>query len=150
MAFSGSYEDRLRIRELLETYAAAVTCRNTDDWAGCWAEESEWHMPDIGVTLRGKKEIVSSWQQMMEEFHGPQDDPWAFSFISIPRAIMVNGDTASVQSTSLEAFLDASGQTVQLLGEYRDEVVQLSGTWQFRSRNWKLMPLLDAKAFLSA
>lgn len=150
MAFVGPVEDRLAIRELLETYAGAVTQRDADAWGSCWANESDWFMPDLGVTLSGRGNIVSSWIAMMAEYHGPADQPWAFSFISVPASIVVDGDRADVVSTSVEAFADALGKTVHLKGEYRDVAVKQDGAWLFRSRSWRLMPLEDAASFLSA
>lgn len=41
MPFTGPAEDRLAIRELLETYADAVTRCHADDWAATWAEDAE-------------------------------------------------------------------------------------------------------------
>ncbi len=149
MTFTGPFEDRLAIRELLESYAGAVTWRDEAAWAACWADDSVWLMPDLGVTLSGKTEIVTSWVRMMAEYHGPADKPWAFSFISVPASIMVAGDRGEVVSTSVEAFADATGKTVHLKGEYRDVVVKRDGVWLFQSRSWRLMPLEDAAAFLA-
>lgn len=39
MANSGPTEDRLAIREVIENYADAVTRRDGDAWAACWAED---------------------------------------------------------------------------------------------------------------
>lgn len=149
MAFVGPNEDRLAVRELLESYAAAVTFRNVENWAGCWCDDSEWLMPDLGVALVGKTEIVSSWVSMMAEYHGPADNPWPFSFISIPCSMTLKGDEGEVLSVSVEAFIDASGKTIHLKGEYRDRVRRDAGRWQFSSRTWKLMMLEDAPAFLN-
>ncbi len=149
MAFAGPIEDRLAVRELLETYAGAVTYRNVEEWSACWSEDSEWLMPDLDVRLSGKADIVSTWVSLMAEYHGPADDPWPFSFISIPCAMAIAGDEGEVSSISVEAFVDASGNTVHLKGEYRDRVVRKAGQWLFRSRSWRLMPIEDAKAFLS-
>ena len=150
MSFVGAVEDRLAIRELLESYAGAVTRRDVNVWAACWADDSHWFMPDLGSTLSGKAEVVSSWVSMMAEYHGPADQPWAFSFISVPASILVDGDRADVVSTSVEAFADAQGKTVHLKGEYRDVAIKRDGAWLFQSRSWRLMPLEDAASFLGA
>ena len=36
MAFKGSVEDRLAIRERVDAYCDAVFRRNADDWIACW------------------------------------------------------------------------------------------------------------------
>lgn len=40
MTFTGPFEDRLALRELLETYADAVTQRDADTWGAIWAEDA--------------------------------------------------------------------------------------------------------------
>lgn len=35
MPFTGPFEDRLAIRELIESYGDAVTQRDVDAWAAC-------------------------------------------------------------------------------------------------------------------
>lgn len=149
MVYIGPIEDRLAIRELLESYAGAVTLRHVDNWAACWAEDSQWLMPDLGVTLSGKVEIVTSWISMMAEYHGPAEKPWPFSFISVPASILVSGKTATVVSTSVEAFADAAGKTLHLKGQYNDVVVKQGDVWLFQSRSWRLLPLEDAATFLA-
>jgi hypothetical protein len=46
MSNTGSVEDRLAIRELLEAYADAVCCVDADAWGATWAEDSVWELPD--------------------------------------------------------------------------------------------------------
>jgi uncharacterized protein (TIGR02246 family) len=149
MAFIGSVEDRLAIRELIESYASAVTQRDAAAWAALWAEDSRWLLPELGtgVSLVGKATIVSSWVSMMEQYHGPASAPWAFSFVSVLGAISVDGDRAAVLSYSIEAFADGAGATTHLKGQYNDIVVRRDGRWLFEERVWRLMPLEDYAAF---
>ena len=149
MSFNGPAEDRLAIRELIESYADAVTRRDAGAWAAVWAEDSRWLMPALNASFEGKHTIVSSWVQMMAEYHGPADRPWAFSFVSVLGGMHVAGDRATVRSYSIEAFADASGKTIHLKGQYDDVVVRRNGRWLFQERAWRLMPLEDAAAFLS-
>ena len=148
MPFSGPIEDRLAIRELIETYADAVTQRDAAAWGALWDEDSRWLMPDLGagVSLVGKALIVSSWVEMMAQHHGPAEKPWAFSFVSALGAIRVEGDRATVRSYSIEAFVDAGGQTVHLKGQYDDTLVRRDDRWLFAERVWRLMPLEDHAA----
>jgi hypothetical protein len=46
MAFTGPLEDRIAIRELLETYADAVCHVDAEGWGATWAEDGTWEMPD--------------------------------------------------------------------------------------------------------
>jgi ketosteroid isomerase-like protein len=145
MAFTGPLEDRIAVRELIESYADAVTRRDAEAWAVLWAEDAFWSMPDLGagVELSGKALIVSSWVEMMAQYHGPAGAPWAFSFVSALGGMEIAGDRAQVRSTSIEAFADATGRTLHLKGRYDDELVRRGGDWLFARRVWRLMPLED-------
>ena len=146
MAFTGSVEDRLAIRELIESYANAVTQRDPDAWAALWADDSRWLLPQLGETLVGKTEIVTGWIRMMAEHHGPAEKPRAFSFVSVMGAIAVRDDRATVLSYSVEAFADSSGATTHLKGQYDDIVIRQKDQWLFMERCWRLMPLEDHSA----
>jgi len=148
MSYSGPSEDRLAIRELIESYADAVTQRDAIAWASLWCEQSRWLMPDLATRLEGKETIVSTWLRLMAQYHGPAEKPWAFSFASVLGAINVAGDRATVRSYSLEAFADANGKTTHLKGQYDDLVIRQDGRWLFEERSWRLMPLEDHAAFL--
>jgi ketosteroid isomerase-like protein len=145
MAFTGPLEDRVAVRELIESYADAVTRRDVDAWAALWDEDASWSMPDLGagVELAGKATIVSSWVEMMAQYHGPADAPWAFSFVSALASIAIDGDRASAGSTSIEAFADRDGRTLHLKGRYDDTLIRRDGRWLFAQRVWRLMPLED-------
>ncbi len=146
MAFVGRVEDRLAIRELIESYANAVTQRDADAWGSLWAEDSRWRLPELGETIAGKAEIVSAWVRMMAEYHGPADKPRAFSFVAVLGAMTVGEDRARVLSYSVEAYADAAGATIHLKGQYEDIVVRRDGEWLFLERCWRLMPLDDFAA----
>ena len=63
MPFTGPAEDRLALRELLETYADAVTRCDAQAWGDTWAEDAQWSLPDypeIGTT-QGRAAIVAMW-----------------------------------------------------------------------------------------
>jgi len=145
MAFNGPIEARLEVRELIESYANAVTQRNAAAWADLWEDDAVWSMPDLGtgVTLSGKATIVSTWLELMKQYHGPAEKPWAFSFVSILGEMDVRGERGTVRSYSIEAYDDGTGRTVHLKGQYEDEVIRRDGHWRFSKRTWRLMPLED-------
>ncbi len=149
MYFKGSLEDRMAIRELIETYADAVTQRDAQVWASLWAGDSRWDMPDLGsgVSMEGKEEIVSSWLQMMEQYHGPADEPWSFSFVSSIGNIAVDGDRAKVRWYSTEVFADGQGNSKQLKGQCDDVLVRDGPYWLISERTWYMMPLQDYRDF---
>ena len=47
MAFTGPFEDRLAIHELILSYADAINTHDGEAWISCWAEDAEWNLPMI-------------------------------------------------------------------------------------------------------
>jgi uncharacterized protein (TIGR02246 family) len=131
MAFTGPFEDRLAIRELLEGYAHAVTCCDADAWSALWADDSEWSLPDypdIGTT-RGKAAIVAMWREAMKGFPGIMFQAW-------PGSIEINGDRAVVVSYTSEVYVQ-DGATKRDRGRYEDVCVKRNGKWLFQSRSFR-------------
>lgn len=131
MPFTGPTEDRLAIRELLDTYADAVTCRDADAWGATWAEDAEWSLPDypeIGTT-KGRDAIVAMWLEAMKAYPGIMFEAW-------PGSIEIDGDTAQVRSWTAEVY-DQDGRTVRDRGRYEDVCVKRGGKWQFKSRSFR-------------
>ncbi|AZI35698.1 hypothetical protein NT2_07_00130 [Caenibius tardaugens NBRC 16725] len=131
MPFTGPFEDRLAIRELLETYADAVTRNDASAWGATWAEDGEWSLPDypeIGTT-KGRDAIVAMWLEAMKAYPGIMFEAW-------PGSIEVEGDVARVRSYTSEVY-DQDGQTKRDRGVYDDVCVKRDGTWQFRSRSFR-------------
>jgi ketosteroid isomerase-like protein len=148
MPFTGPFEDRLAIRELLEAYGDAVTQRDVNAWAACWAEEGRWCLPDLPgwEEIKGKQTIVAEWLKMMEAFHGPADKADACIFISTPCAIQVTQNTATGRTYTTETYTDAKGVSRRILSEYADKFVKRNGQWLFSERSWKMLPIEDAAA----
>ena len=147
MPFEGPVEDRLAIRELIDSYSDAVTQRDSDAWGANWAEDSRWCLPDLGVPewkdIRGKAKIVEEWNKMMGAFHGEDGEPAVCTFLCVPGAMKVDGDTATCRSYSTEMFVDGQGRTLETKGEYNDTFVKLDGRWYFKERIWTLYPIAD-------
>ena len=131
MAFTGPFEDRLAIRELLETYAAAVTALDAETWGETWAEDAEWSLPDypeIGTT-HGRAAIVAMWIEAMKGFPGIMFEAW-------PGAIDVSGDTATAICFTAEVY-DRDGQTFRDRGRYEDTLIKQNGRWLFKTRAFR-------------
>jgi ketosteroid isomerase-like protein len=128
MPFTGSAEDRLAIRELLETYADAVTRCDAGDWGATWAEDGEWEMPDYPEfpPQKGKAAIVGLWVEAMKGFPGIMFEAW-------PGSIEINGDTAIMRSYTSEVY-DQDGVTKRDRGVYQDTCVKVDGKWLFKKR----------------
>ena len=148
MTFTGPFEDRLAIRELLEAYGDAVTQRDVKAWGACWADDARWCLPDLPgwEEIKGRDRIVAEWSAMMVEFHGPDDNPDTCIFISTPGAINVTGDTATARTYTTESYTDFEGTSRRILSEYADSFVKRDGEWLFSERIWRMLPIEDALA----
>jgi ketosteroid isomerase-like protein len=131
MPYTGPFEDRLAIRELLETYADAVTRRDAETWGATWAEDAEWSLPDypeLGTT-RGRPAIVAMWIEAMKGYPGIMFEAW-------PGSIEVSGESATMRSYTSEVY-DQDGVTMRDRGVYEDTCVKVDGRWLFRSRSFR-------------
>lgn len=131
MPFTGPAEDRQAIRELLDTYADAVTQCDADAWGATWAEDGVWSMPDYPEfpTQCGREAIVGLWVEAMKGFPGIMFEAW-------PGSIEVEGDRAVVRSYTAEVY-DQAGVTVRDRGQYEDVCVRRDGRWVFASRTFR-------------
>lgn len=131
MPFTGPSEDRLAIRELLETYADAVTRNDPAAWGETWAEDGEWSLPDypeLGTT-RGRAAIVAMWIEAMKAYPGIMFEAW-------PGSIEIDGDRATMRSYTSEIY-DQDGLTKRDRGAYEDVCVKRDGRWLFASRTFR-------------
>lgn len=131
MAFTGPAEDRLEIRELLDIYADAVTRCDAEAWGACWAEDSEWSMPDYPEfgTTKGRDAIIAMWVEAMKQFPGLMFEAW-------PGSIEIDGDRAIVKSYTAEVY-DRDGIVKRDRGAYDDVCVKVNGKWLFKSRSFR-------------
>lgn len=131
MAFTGPAEDRLEIRELLDIYADAVTRCDAEAWGACWAEDSEWSMPDYPEfgTTKGRDAIIAMWIEAMKQFPGLMFEAW-------PGSIEIDGDRAVVKSYTAEVY-DQNGIVKRDRGAYDDVCVKVNGKWLFKSRSFR-------------
>lgn len=131
MPYTGPAEDRLAIRELLETYADAVTRNDPDDWGATWAEDGEWSLPDypeLGTTC-GRPAIVAMWIEAMKAYPGIMFEAW-------PGSIEVDGNRAVMRSYTAEVY-DQDGLTKRDRGVYEDTCVKVDDRWLFKSRSFR-------------
>lgn len=131
MPFEGPIEDRLAIRELLDSYADAVIRNDAEDWGATWAEDGVWSMPDYPEfpETRGRAAIVAMWKGAMEHYPG-------VVFTAGPGSIVVEGERATVRSYTSEVY-DQNGATKRDRGRYDDICVKRDGRWLFQSRTFK-------------
>ncbi len=134
MSFTGPFEDRLAIRELIEHYADACMQRDANAWAEVWAEDAFWSLPEFeGLeAFHGRDNIVKGWIAAMGDYPG-------LTYIATPGAIEVNGERATARTYTSEIFPDPNGETLRVRGQYDDELQKINGDWRFTSRIYKVI-----------
>ena len=130
MAFIGPVEDRIAIRELIDTYNDAVNCFDETAWAKTWASDAEWHLP--GNVISGKSAIVKMWKTAMESFD-------YVGFFAAPGMINVDGDKASLRTHVRETLVPSGQQAQHLEGLYNDQLVRIDGQWHFQQRIYTIV-----------
>ena len=125
MAFTGSLEDRLLIRELYGRYADASWRGDREDWVSCFTDGGRWTSHLFDCT--GKDELRETWDELWAD--------WSHvAFLSEIGSIEVDGDTARTRSYAREIVQFRNGGIFKLAGHYQDELVRLDGVWFFSSR----------------
>jgi len=133
---SGPVEDRLAIRELVESYNDAVMRFDAEAWAANWAADGSWSLPGAG-TIEGKAAIVATWKQAMSAFE-------FVGFFASAGPIVVEGDRASATWYQQEFLHQKDGVKRRITGRYDDQYVKQSGRWYFQCRTYNvLMALTD-------
>ncbi len=131
--FNGAAEDRLAIRERIESYSDAVFRHDADAWIANWAEDGVWHLPAIGIDLTGRPAIRAAWEQAMSAYA-------LAGFFAAPGAIEVNGDRATARSYTQEILVAKDGGGVRkIVGAYDDTLVRRDGQWLFASRAYTVL-----------
>ncbi len=131
MAFIGPIEDRLAIRELMDTYSDAVNRIDAEDWAATWAEDAVWSLPDypeIGE-IQGRAAIKTAWVEAMKGYPG-------IVFVTTPGAITIDGSRATGRSYTSEVY-DHDGNTKRDRGRYEDAFVKIDGQWLVSRRSFR-------------
>jgi uncharacterized protein (TIGR02246 family) len=123
--FTGPDQDRLRIRELIDSYGDAVMRHDAEAWGATWAEDATWHMG--GRIVTGREQIVALWHGAMARYS-------AVVFLAFPGAMAIEGDRASVRTHTYEHLVPVDGPPRIQSGIYEDQLVRREGRWLFASR----------------
>jgi len=130
MAFSGPLEDRIALRELLDSYADAVCRHDAEAWAATWAETCEWDLEGFG-TFCGKTLVVETWRAAMTGFPGIIFQAW-------PGEMTIEGDRGVMRSYTAETY-PCDGHVHRDLGEYADVCSKVEGRWYFVRRRFRAL-----------
>jgi uncharacterized protein (TIGR02246 family) len=134
MTFTGPFEDRLAIHELVATYGDAVTCRDGNAWADCWAEDAVWSLPAIpGMErIEGRAAILAAWLAAMPGWPHQVN-------IQTLGAVAIDGDTATGHVYTAELNTDTAGLSQRWTGKYTDTYSKAGGRWWISSRSYEVL-----------
>jgi uncharacterized protein (TIGR02246 family) len=127
MTFNGSVEDRLAIRELIDSYGDAVMRRDAEAWIANWADDAVWAIR--GREIKGKPDIKAAWLTAMANYK-------RVGFFGAPGSMKVDGDRATLQVHTLEFLVPVDGEPRRQLGFYEDQLVRSGGRWLYARRTF--------------
>ncbi|MET0704439.1 MAG: nuclear transport factor 2 family protein [Mycobacterium sp.] len=130
MAFIGSVEDRLKIRERLDSYSDAVFRGDVDDYLACWSEDGT--RTGSGGECQGKPALREHW-------HGIFRFLARMTFFTQVAAIEVDGDRATARSYCREILVLRDGDVRKLIGVYDDTLIRADGDWLFARRSYQVI-----------
>lgn len=140
MPFTGPLEDRIAIRELMNTHAFGVVSNDAELWGSIWAEDAYWELPeypDLGG-FDGREAIVAAWTASMERY-GLDGMEKPMVYFMEPGSIEVNGDKATAVALTHEVYEDPeTAELVRSHGRYDDELEKRDGKWVFTRRAYRI------------
>jgi len=142
MAFTGPWQDRLAIRELIDAYSDAVMVRDADAWGNTWAEDADWSLPEFPdhEEFVGREAIVAGWLMSMNAYASMTDFSVPMIYQSVPGAIEADGDTAIARVYTSEIYRDpATGSEHRVRGRYEDRLARIDGAWRFTQRLYRVL-----------
>jgi ketosteroid isomerase-like protein len=131
MISSGPLEDRLAIRELVESYNDAVMRFDGDAWAANWTDDATWSLPGVGE-LTGKDVFFPIWKSSMERFS-------FVGFFASAGPMTISGDRANATWYQQEFLHEKDGVKRSVTGRYEDDYVKQSGRWYFQKRVYTIL-----------
>ena len=130
MSFTGPVEDRLAIRELIDTYNDAVALRDADAWGATWAQDAQWDL--MGAQVVGREAIVALWQQTMAQLE-------IVVFQTAPGAVEIQGNDATGRVFASEILQPKGGDLRRVYGRYDDTYAKSVDGWQFAARRYRVL-----------
>lgn len=131
MTFNGSLQDRIAIRELIDTYNSAVIRRDSDAWRNTWTDDATWVL--LGTEVNGLDHIFGAWEAAMAGFE-------FVSFMACPGTLEIDQDNGSGTVHVAETLVTLDKQQRNIFGLYADDYHKNSdGEWQFSRRDYSIL-----------
>jgi len=131
MISQGPLEDRLAIRELIESYNDAVMRFDGDAWRSNWLEDAIWSLPGAGA-IQGLDNFFPIWEQTMAGFS-------FVGFFASAGPITIDGDSATGTWYQQEFLNGKDGSKRKITGKYRDDYIRKNGRWYFQKRIYEIL-----------
>lgn len=136
MISQGPLEDRLAIRELIDSYNDAVMRFDAQAWAANWREDATWSLPGAGP-IQGLANFLPIWQGAMDGFS-------FVGFFAFAGPIVVDGDTAKGTWYQQEQLHQKDGVKRHIIGKYLDDYVKVDGRWFFQQRVYDVLSVEES------
>ena len=127
---SGAVADRLAIRELIESYNAAVIEKDAAKWIANWVEDGVWNLG--GGNIEGKDRILESWLTIMAPYEHA-------SVFAQPIFIQVEEEDGIAHWHTNERLKLYSGDEMLAVGRYKDRYVRIDGVWKIKQRDYSVV-----------
>jgi len=131
MISQGPIEDRLAIRELIESYNDAVMRFDGDAWKVNWRSDANWTLPGVGE-IKGLDNFFPIWEQMMSGFS-------FVGFFASAGPLIVDGETAKGTWYQQEVLHGKDGSKRKIMGKYTDDYLKEGGRWYFQNRIYEIL-----------
>ncbi len=128
--FSGSIENRLKIRERFDIYCDAVSRACLDDYLKCWTTDGI-RLGD-GGECHGVDDLRAQWDGIWQTLE------WMVFFYQIG-SIEIDGDRARAHSYCQEFLQLQNGSSRRVIGIYDDQLRYVDGQWLFCQRTYRML-----------
>ena len=128
----GPIEDRLAIRELIETFAVGAMHSDSKIWGGTWAEKGSWNLPSMTEPATGKADMLATFKEKMAYVD-------YMSMISFPTDLVIDGNTAQGKAYCRELIYTKKGEQKVVVGYFNDKYIKQDGHWYFLARDYQVM-----------
>lgn len=127
----GSVEDRLAVRELIETYHEAVLIHDPELWISTWCQDGHWDLGE-GNAVQGRDAILAHWTEAMA----------IFDFVGMfgtPNGIRIDGDAATARWYTNEICRTKDGEMLRICGNYHDQYRREGEDWRIARRQYRIL-----------
>jgi uncharacterized protein (TIGR02246 family) len=129
---TGSIEDRLAIRELLEEFACAAMAGDAVKLGSTWAEDGTWTLPSMAAPARGRDAIVAAFAKATGYLS-------FLSMLSVPNELVIDRDSAEGKAYCQELIITKTNEQKIVVGRYSDTYVRRDGRWKFQTRSYEVL-----------